>query len=246
MSSAEISDEKLARPGSTGASCPPPSGVLARSDHALFPLGCSEGARYHVFCHLAGIQVFCVSSSRSTDRSECAYLRELFERLDVGVLVADDAAFYIDVNRAACKLFGRSRSDIVGHHLSEFIENARAAEVNVQWRAFLRDGVQDGVFAIQLPDGSPRLFQFQARANVVAGVHCSLVTPVADHVDSPEAQNWITVCAWTKRVRFRGEWLSMENYLLRAHGLSISHGICPDAFGEMDSCANQFPTLTKE
>ena len=94
-----------------------------------------------------------MSSSRLSDRSECAYLRELFERLDVGVLVADDAAFYIDVNRAACRLFGRSPSDIIGHHLSEFIENARAAEVNVQWRAFLRDGVQDGVFTIQLPDG---------------------------------------------------------------------------------------------
>lgn len=221
--------------------------TLRESDHAFFAVGMFPQARVTMsFPALAGIQVFCVSLSLSTDRSECAYLRELFERLDVGVLVADDAAFYIDVNRAACKLFGRSRSDIVGHHLSEFIENARAAEVNVQWRAFLRDGVQDGVFTIQLPDGSPRLFQFQARANVVAGVHCSLVTPAADHVNSPGAQNWVTVCAWTKRVRFRGEWLSMENYLLRAHGLSITHGICPDAFGEMDSCANLFPPLTKE
>src|SRR5437763_679168 len=103
------------------------------------------------------------------------YLVELFESLDLGVLIADDAAFYVDVNRAACQLFGRPSRDIVGHHLSEFVEGARAADVDAQWRAFLRDGTQTGVFSLLLPDGSPRVFEFHAHANLVSGPHCSIM-----------------------------------------------------------------------
>lgn len=104
----------------------------------------------------------CVSSSRSTHSSECAYLRELFERLDVGVLVADDAAFYIDVNRAACKLFGRSRTEIVGHHLSEFIENGTPAQTAASYRgALVTPPLAKPRFVLTDTSGTP--FDFRER-----------------------------------------------------------------------------------
>jgi PAS domain S-box-containing protein len=52
----------------------------------------------------------------------------LFENLEVGILIATDQAVYVDVNHAACRLFNRSRSEMIGRHLSEFIEGARVAE----------------------------------------------------------------------------------------------------------------------
>ncbi|HVW84195.1 MAG TPA: PAS domain-containing protein [Bryobacteraceae bacterium] len=158
-----------------------------------------------------------------------SYLRELFEGLDTGVLIADDQARYVDVNRAACDLFGRTRSELVGHHLSEFIEGARAADVNTQWAAFIRDGMQSGIFNIQLPDRSSRMFEFQAKANFVPGLHCSFLTPLPEPTEGSTGPH-LTICAWTKRVRVDGKWIAIEEYLQERHGLSVSHGICPDAF----------------
>ena len=161
--------------------------------------------------------------------AEPTYLRRLFDTLEVGVVIADDHAVYVDVNRAAATLFGRAVADLVGHHLSEFIPGARAEEVNVQWRAFLRDGSQTGVFSVQLPNGGSQSFRFQAQANFVPGLHCSLLTPFA-LPGTDTATGVLTVCAWTKRVHYAGAWITIEEYLHRAHNITVSHGICTDGF----------------
>lgn len=38
-------------------------------------------------------------------------------------------------------------------------------------------------------------------------------------------EKYVTVCAWSKMVRFGDEWLTIEQYLQRYHGMSVSHGI---------------------
>ena len=49
-------------------------------------------------------------------------------------------------------------------------------------------------------------------------------------------QSLVTVCAWSRTVEYRGEWLSFEEYLLRRFNLNTSHGISPaeaqKVFGE--------------
>ncbi|MGK2926468.1 MAG: PAS domain-containing protein [Lysobacterales bacterium] len=55
------------------------------------------------------------------------WLEKLFEQLPWGVLVADDAAFYLAANRVACTLLGRSRSEVVGKHLSDVIAPGRSS-----------------------------------------------------------------------------------------------------------------------
>lgn len=37
----------------------------------------------------------------------------------------------------------------------------------------------------------------------------------------------VTVCAWSKTVEHRGEWLSFEEYLQRRFGVAITHGMSP-------------------
>lgn len=38
-------------------------------------------------------------------------------------------------------------------------------------------------------------------------------------------EKYVTVCAWSKMVRLGEEWLTIEQYLQRYHGMSVSHGI---------------------
>ena len=156
----------------------------------------------------------------------------LFENLDVGILIANDAAIYMDANHAACRLYDRPRGEIVGHHLSEFIDGARQDEVDAQWRAFLRDGAQHGNFEIRLPAGRSQRIGFHAQANFAPGLHCSFITPGVD-LENTENGSMLTICAWTKRILVGDQWLTLEEYFQRVHGLTVTHGICPAAFSSM-------------
>ena len=44
-----------------------------------------------------------------------------------------------------------------------------------------------------------------------------------------EDETLITVCAWTKRVRFNNDWVSFEDYLRDRFNLQLTHGICEEA-----------------
>lgn len=53
-----------------------------------------------------------------------------------------------------------------------------------------------------------------------------------------DLQKLITVCAWTRKIRLDGEWMSLEDFLVNKLGLSITHGIDPEiaerVHGQMD------------
>ena len=40
---------------------------------------------------------------------------------------------------------------------------------------------------------------------------------------------FVTLCAWTRTVRFEGEWMDVETYLERRYGVVVSHGMSPAA-----------------
>jgi len=162
------------------------------------------------------------------------YLRELFESLPIAVLLADDDANYVDVNGAACELLQRERSELIGRSVSSVLAPGRAADVDIQWKAFLRDGEQSGEVELLLPDGSIQMAHFHARANFAPGLHCSFMNRAAVSARRESADgSLLTMCAWTKQVRVGDEWMSIEHYLADHHAMRISHGVAPDAFARL-------------
>jgi PAS domain S-box-containing protein len=159
------------------------------------------------------------------------YLSVLFDHFPAGVMVADDRAYYVDANQAACQLLGRTREQIVGQHLSVIVAPGRQAEVDVQWQSFIRDGSQQGIFEVVLADGSTRQVQFNAKANFAPGLHCSFLSESPQR-ETGESDDLLTVCAWSKRVRYEGKWVTLEQYLMLAHGMFVTHGISPEAFAD--------------
>ena len=45
----------------------------------------------------------------------------------------------------------------------------------------------------------------------------------------------VTLCAWTRTVRYEGEWISVESYLERRYGVRTSHGISPLAQEQLEA-----------
>lgn len=48
-----------------------------------------------------------------------------------------------------------------------------------------------------------------------------------------EVENLITVCAWTRRVKWQGRWISFEEYLAKRFNLRCTHGISDEAAAQM-------------
>ncbi len=159
------------------------------------------------------------------------YLHALFDRLDTGILIADDESRYVDANAAACRLLKRTRRQILGRSANDFLKPGMQEHASAQWRAFLRDGIQSGV--VELMDGRGHWIEleFHAYANFAPGLHCSFLT--AKPAGDPPEGDFITLCAWTKRVKAGEEWIPVDEYLKRAYGLRVSHGICPEALEQM-------------
>jgi PAS domain S-box-containing protein len=160
-------------------------------------------------------------------------LRTLLDAFPTAVLVADDSAHYLTANRAACELLGRPSEQVIGLRVSDIVGATRREATDVQWQAFLRDGAQSGIFTVELPDGGQRVIHFDARANFMPGLHCSFMVEVAPAPPSATgngSEELPLMCAWTKQMRVRGQWVSIEEYLEKEHHVIVSHGISPDAF----------------
>ncbi len=48
-----------------------------------------------------------------------------------------------------------------------------------------------------------------------------------------EIEGLITVCAWTRQVRWKGHWMSFEDYLAKRFRLHCTHGICEEAANKL-------------
>ena len=46
-------------------------------------------------------------------------------------------------------------------------------------------------------------------------------------------QQVVTICAWTGRIQYEGQWIRLDEYLQRRFGLSISHGLSKEAAEKM-------------
>ncbi len=103
-----------------------------------------------------------------------------------------------------------------------------------------RDGYRLGTFNVM--DFAPRDFSadqvemLESCAHIVmdhmelrlAARHATTTLLKAFH-NSKDPQDLLMVCAWTKKVRMNGQWMSFDDFLTETLGLNITHGMHPSA-----------------
>jgi len=60
-----------------------------------------------------------------------------------------------------------------------------------------------------------------------------------------QLQSIITICAWTQRVNYNGEWMRMEDFLWKRFRLRVSHGISEEAFEGVMGMVGKNLTVSK-
>jgi two-component system, cell cycle sensor histidine kinase and response regulator CckA len=113
-----------------------------------------------------------VTARRENER----LFRSVFDNAFEAMLIAGDDGRYVDVNPAACKLYGRSREELLGLRSRDTAADPAGAED--AWQFFLAVGAASGTHVIMRPDGSIRETEFAAKANVLPGRHLSVLRDV--------------------------------------------------------------------
>jgi PAS domain S-box-containing protein len=110
----------------------------------------------------------------------CRRLQALFDYALDAIFLANDAGEYVDANQAACTLLGHTQDQILRMRAWEMRTNETVAERQDAWRAFLKAGTLSGEYRLHAGDGTPRDVEFRAVANVLPGLHLSIMRDVTE------------------------------------------------------------------
>ena len=102
--------------------------------------------------------------------------RAVFDGALDAMVIADDEGRYVEVNAAACGLYGLSHSALLGHWIGDFV--APGLDVAAVWAAFRREGRAKGELRIVRPDGRVRELEFAASADFLPGSHLAVFRDV--------------------------------------------------------------------
>jgi PAS domain S-box-containing protein len=98
----------------------------------------------------------------------------VFEQCPDALLIVDDERRYLDVNAAACALYGLPRAAIIGRRLDDFMVGEGAADLAAAWQTLLSAGQVQGEFQIRQADGGLCDTEFSAVAHILPGQHLGL------------------------------------------------------------------------
>ncbi len=109
-------------------------------------------------------------------------LRAIFDGAPDGMLLADDSGRYVAANAAGCLVLGRPRAEIIGTTIERYMADGSEVYAD-RWAAFHALSEVAGRVNIRHPDGSLRYVDFSARANVLPGLHLSILRDVTQAVE---------------------------------------------------------------
>ncbi|MBE9228007.1 PAS domain S-box protein [Phormidium sp. LEGE 05292] len=96
-------------------------------------------------------------------------LRTLFETALDAMAIADDRGHYLDVNPAACKLFGLEREQLLGCCIWEFVEPG--FDFQTVWQELQQQEKVHSEFCLVRTDGELRVVEYAATANFLYDCH---------------------------------------------------------------------------
>jgi PAS domain S-box-containing protein len=132
--------------------------------------------------------------SEESLRENAARFRALFESSLDATVVADDEGRFVEVNPAACALFGLPAEGLLGHGIWEFSGNRAAFDA--AWARFLAEGEMRGEWDLRGAGGSEALeVEFSARARFLPGRHLSVLRDISGRRRAQRASEFLSRAA---------------------------------------------------
>lgn len=108
----------------------------------------------------------------------------LFSKSSSAMMLADDDRVYVDLNDAACRMLNARREDIIGKRIEDLTAPELREFAPAMFEEFLRMQSLSGDYTLIDLQGNEVRCSYSASANVVPGLHLSILIPV--HQVEPE------------------------------------------------------------
>ena len=114
-------------------------------------------------------------------------MTSLFQHAQNAILLVNNEACYVDANPAACHLTGLTREELLQKNVWDLTPEPEKESGLQLWREFLRAGQQAGEYALRRKDGTLRIVEFRAVANILPGLHLSVLQDVTERKETEAA-----------------------------------------------------------
>jgi PAS domain S-box-containing protein len=138
----------------------------------------SSGEVDAVAAAVGGRPVLVQSAQEKLQESE-RVLRAIFESASDAMVLFRPDGVYVDVNDAACQLFGRPRDELIGRVGADHY--APGFDAGAARKVFASNGQSRGEVQVRRPDGAIRDVDYNARAEIVPGLNLSIFRDVTEH-----------------------------------------------------------------
>ncbi|MBW4616238.1 MAG: PAS domain S-box protein [Desmonostoc vinosum HA7617-LM4] len=115
-------------------------------------------------------------------------LQQMFERACDAIAVTDERGFFVEVNAAACKLFGLSQKALLKRNLADLTD----AELDFQQICLsIQNGSQPtGELYLLRPDGSRREVEYTLSLNVAPHRHLVILRDITERQEAAKDELW--------------------------------------------------------
>ncbi len=163
---------------------PDPDGVVRQWLVSKFPFQDSAGRR---LLGCIGHDVTDRVRAEEALRESRHRLQAMFDNALDAMVLADDAARFVDANPAACELYSYPREELLKLGAEDVALPAERGRVPKKWGLFLAAGRMAGAYTIVRKDGTPREVECRAVANVLPGLHLGVMRDVTERVRAEAA-----------------------------------------------------------
>lgn len=118
------------------------------------------------------------------DRQEETF-RAVFEEASEAMVIVNDEGEYVEVNPAACRLFGLEEAELLGRSIWEFAPEEY--DVDGVWERFQQSDRDRGLFPLVRADGERRLVEFSASRDILPNRHLSILREVREQQELSES-----------------------------------------------------------
>jgi len=172
----------------------------------------------------------------ASDNSSEKLYRALFDAMRDGILMVNDAGYYVDVNQSFCHLVKATRERLIGSHFSELIPPERLPEAEAAFQ-HLRDGGMGTPteFPLRALDGSIVELAWTSSVTGLPGLYYCSCRKTTDRAEdqlqsvlnhAPALMAYIdTACRYVRVNRSYEEWFGLPAAEIQGKHIS-------DAFGE--------------
>lgn len=130
-------------------------------------------------------------------------LQALFNQALDAILLADDQAQYVDANPAACTMLGYNHNELLRMGLWNILPEMNKESGQELWRDFIAAGQQSGEITLLHKDGRLIEAEYQATANIVPGIHLSILRDITERKQAEQEKNQLLETITDQREQLR-------------------------------------------